>query len=83
MPSTRTVRFPVKKVEQGVTIDFELMLCELVQIWSVGRTNQIDPEHIRVLVNRYFPVAMAIGGQDQMTGLFETARKYVAEEIQP
>jgi len=56
--------FLLKRSNRGVTIDFELMLCELVQIWSVGRTNQIDPEHIRVLVNRYFPVAMAIGGQE-------------------
>jgi hypothetical protein len=56
-------------------------LGEIVEIWSASRGAQIDPEKTRNLVCSYFPIALAIQGHNQMTGGFETARKYVDEDF--
>jgi hypothetical protein len=64
----------------GITLDFEKVLCEMVEIWSKGREKPLDTEHTRRLVSRYFSVAAAIQGHDEMVSVFEAARKLVAEE---
>jgi hypothetical protein len=63
----------------GLTMDFAQMLSELVEIWSVVRERQLDVENVRGVVSRYFHIATAIKGHEQMVGIFETARKQVAE----
>jgi hypothetical protein len=65
---------------RGITLDFEKVLSELVEIWSAARGSKIDPECTRRLVSRYFPVALTIRGHTKMGDVFENARKHVAED---
>lgn len=62
----------------GLLLDFERVLTELVEIWSDARGSPLDREYTRRLVSGYFPVALPIRGHDQMTNVFETARKHMA-----
>jgi hypothetical protein len=78
-PALRAFVFETKN--HGVTLDFEKVLGEIVEIWPATRGAQIDPEKTRNLVCSYFPIALAIQGHNQMTGVFETARKYVDEDF--
>lgn len=77
-PALRAFVFEAQN--RGITVDFEQVLAEVVEIWSAARGGQLDPEHTRRLVSGYFPVALPIRGHEQMTGVFETARKHLAEE---
>src|SRR6266446_10988888 len=67
--------FLLQRENRGITFDFEKVLSDLVEIWSAARGKQLDPEHTRSLLSRYFPVALQIGPEDQMPTVFETARK--------
>jgi hypothetical protein len=76
-PALRAFVFETRN--RGIKLDFEAVLSELVEVWSAFRETQLDREHIRSLVNSYYPVASAIKGHDQMVVVFETARKHVSE----
>jgi hypothetical protein len=75
-PALRALVFEAQN--RGITVDFEKVLSELVEIWSAARGNSLDPEHTRKLVSRYFPVALPIRGHEQMAGIFEIARKQLS-----
>ena len=62
----------------GTTLDFEKLLSELVEIWSGSRIAKMNQDGIRSLINRYFPVAVGIGGSDRMPAIFDEARKFLA-----
>lgn len=62
---------------RGITLDFEVVLSELVEIWSTAGTTQLNPEHIRALVSDYYPAASAVKGHDLMAAVFETARSFL------
>jgi hypothetical protein len=74
-PALRAIVFETKG--RGITLGLDAMLSELVEIWSGGGTPQIDTEHVRALINSYYPAASAIRGHDRMTAVFETARKFL------
>jgi hypothetical protein len=72
--------FILEKANCGLTLDFEMMLSELVEIWSSARNKALERERIRTLINRYYPVAYDIEAREQMPGIFEIARKHLSEE---
>jgi hypothetical protein len=65
----------------GTTLDFERLILELVTKWSKASTLQIDQERVRSLINRYFPIAIMIRLSDRMSVVFDTARKFLADEL--
>jgi hypothetical protein len=65
----------------GITLDFEKLVSELVAKWSDASTTQMDQERIRSLINRYFPIAIKIKLNDRMSAVFDSARKFLADEI--
>jgi hypothetical protein len=71
--------FLLERPSTGISLDFEKVLRELVEIWSAARDKKFDLEHTRTLISRYFPIASPIRGHEQMSSVFETARKHVAE----
>jgi len=73
------IRKAVLESQHGATLDFEGVLSDLVRIWSEARGQTFDPEQIRRLINCYFPVALTIRRDQHMTGVFEMARKHLAE----
>lgn len=74
-PALRAFVFETKG--RGITLDFDAVLSELVEIWSTAGTTQVDPEHIRTLISGYYPTASAIRGHDRMTAVFEAARRFL------
>ncbi len=72
--------FVLERQRRGATLDFEIMLSELIDIWSVALERSVDLERSRNLVSGYYPVASAIKAHDHMAAVFETARKHVGEE---
>lgn len=71
--------FIFEKANRGITLDFEMMLSELVEIWSSARNRPLDREQIRTLINRYYPIADVVKGREQMPGIFNVARKHLFE----
>jgi hypothetical protein len=71
--------FVFKTENRGLTLDFEKVLAELVDIWSALRETQPNPDRMRTLLSDYFPIASEIKRHDQMTNVFEVARNYVDE----
>jgi hypothetical protein len=63
----------------GITLDLEKVISALAEIWSLVCGEQLHPEHIRTLVSRYIPIALAIRKHHEMIAVFEEARKLVAE----
>lgn len=79
-PTLRSFILATGTGTRGVTLDFELVLSEVVEIWSSAVNKPLDRERIRVLMSRYYPVAHNIKSHEQMAGIFETARKHVSED---
>ena len=70
--------FISKKGFSGITIDFEKIVSELVEIWSDSNNPKMNQENVRKLINRYFPVAVKISASDRMPAIFEEARMFLA-----
>jgi hypothetical protein len=72
--------FVLETENRGITLDFEMVLSEVVAIWSSALNKPLNRERIRAFMSRYYPVAHNIKSHEQMAGIFETARKHVSEE---
>jgi hypothetical protein len=70
----------LQSISAGITLDFEKVLSELAEIWSNACQKSFEKDYARRLVAHFFPVATTIRGHDRMVGVFEKARKLVAEE---
>ena len=62
----------------GITLDFEKIASELVEIWGRSGNSKINQEDVRRLINLYFPVAVKINASDRMPAIFEEARNFLA-----
>jgi hypothetical protein len=71
--------FILVRPSTGLSLDFEKVLSELIEIWSADRNKEFDLEQTRALISRYFQVAWRIRGHEQMASIFEAARKHVVE----
>jgi hypothetical protein len=74
------LRAAVLESQHGLTLNFEQVLSDLAAIWSKAGGRTVEPEQIRGLISRYFPAARPIRKHEQMTSVFEIARKYVADD---
>jgi hypothetical protein len=77
-PELRSLVFGSK--ERGITLDFEKVLSELIDMWTTTSKRQPDREQTRRLIDRYFPVVADIKGYEPMVPIFETARKCLSDE---
>jgi hypothetical protein len=64
--------------QHGITLQFEDVLSDLVEIWSKACGRTFDREHARGLISRYFPVALPIKKHEQMASIFERARELIS-----
>ena len=79
-PSLRSLLF--ETVNRGITLDFEALLSELAVMWSDATKTQFDQERVRNLVRGYYPIALEIKREEEsMRSIFETARKFLSEEV--
>jgi hypothetical protein len=67
-------------VFSGITLDFGKLISELAAKWSEARTIQMNQERVRSFINRYFPIAIKIRLTDRMSAVFDSARKFLADE---
>jgi hypothetical protein len=61
----------------GVTLDFEQLLSEVIEVWLQALRRQPNQEQVRTAISCYFPLAAGIKGHESMTAVFETARSAV------
>ena len=69
--------FISEKGYSGITLDFEKIASELVEIWAGSCDSKINHEDVRRLINGYFPVAVKINAGDRMPAIFDEARKFL------
>lgn len=71
--------FILETGNRGVTLDFEIMIDELVALWSSAPNVPPHREWIRGLMLRYYPIASQIKSHETMPRVFETANKQLSE----
>lgn len=76
-------RFILDQENSGITVDFDALLSEIVQVWTKDgkRSQQLDVEISRNLIRGYFPTAEKIRPPDQMSIIFETARQFLESQM--
>jgi hypothetical protein len=62
-------------------LDFDVLIADLVGLWTSARKKPIDTERVRLLIGSYFPVASKIKRHDRMEKVFDAARKHLETEI--
>jgi hypothetical protein len=74
-------RFILDQKNSGITIDFELLLSDLVEVWTKTgeQGKQIDLAIARNLIEGYFPIAKEVRTHDDMKLIFGAARLKVSK----
>ncbi|HSY52952.1 MAG TPA: hypothetical protein VK785_00815 [Opitutaceae bacterium] len=78
-PALRSFLF--EKGNSGLMLDFEAILAELTELWSLTRKQAIDSERIRSLITSYYPAANKVTSHEVMTGIFDIARRHLSESF--
>jgi len=71
--------FLFRASNRGITLDIETVLSDLTNIWSEAEAELINLEHVRALVETYYPVAFEIKAHEFMPAIFEAARNHLKE----
>ncbi len=73
------LRGAIMESQHETDIDFEGVLSQLSEVWAAASGRALDPQHIRSLINRYYPVAARIPKDQGMNTVLKVAREHLAQ----